>query len=486
MLKLLIRFVFFLTLPVLFATCKQSEKPKQPNVLFIAIDDLRPELGCYGEKKIQSPNIDKLASEGTLFERAYCNVPVCGASRASLLSGVRPRRDRFVQYYTWQDNDAPGITSLPEYFKENGYYTVSNGKIYHHLEDGVGSWSEEPWHPVQEVEDKNWRNYITKANLDIAAENKGSALPYELAEVHDTAYFDGKTAQKTIADLKKLKEKGQPFFLAAGFLKPHLPFNAPAQYWDMYPYEEIEMPENPFFPETAPEAANHNWGELRSYAGIPKEGPLSNRLARKLIQGYYACVSYTDAQIGKILDELERLGLKENTIVVLWGDHGWNLGEHGLWCKHCNFDNALKVPLIVSAPGLENNTKVRSLVEFVDIYPSLCELAGLEKPSHLQGDSFVPLMKGETTETKDAVYARWIKGESVKTEQYLYTEWFDNDGNVFARMLYDHEKDPKETVNVAELPEYDEVVNELSAKINENMGRVNADGIEPGKGEEQE
>lgn len=481
MFKSMMRFIFIAALSVSFTNCKQAKEPEQPNILFIAVDDLRPELRCYGASNIHSPNIDRLASQGTLFERAYCNVPVCGASRASMLSGVRPRRDRFVQYYTWQDNDAPGITSLPGYFKEKGYYTVSNGKVYHHLEDGAGSWSEAPWHPVQEAEDKNWRNYITQSNLNIAAENNGSALSYEQADVHDTAYFDGKTAQKTITDLQRLKEKGQPFFLAAGFLKPHLPFNAPTKYWDIYPYKSIKMPENPFFPETAPDAANHNWGELRSYEGIPKEGALTDSLARKLIQGYYACVSYTDAQIGRILDELERLGLKENTIVVLWGDHGWNLGEHGLWCKHCNFHNALNAPLIVTAPGIEGNKKINSLVEFVDIYPSLCELVGLEKPPHLQGKSFVNLMNGETDQTREVAFSRWIEGESVKTDNYLYTEWFDNDGNVYARMLYDHRNDPKELVNVAESPQYADVVEDLSQKIRENIQKVNADGIEPEK-----
>ncbi|MHC4742749.1 MAG: sulfatase, partial [Planctomycetota bacterium] len=308
---------------------------KRPNVLFIAVDDLRPQLGCYGHKQMISPNIDRLAAEGVTFLRSYCQVPVCGASRASLLTGTRPTRNRFLGYATWAEKDYPGATVLPKHFKSNGYHTISNGKIFHHRTDCKDGWSEPAWHPRG---DGNWRNYVTTESKRIARGNSGGGPAYESADVPDNAYFDGKIADKGISDLRCLKDMDKPFFLALGFLKPHLPFNAPKKYWDMYKREEIDLADNPFRPKGAPDAALHNWGELRSYAGIPKKGPLSEDMARTLVHGYYACVSCTDAQIGRVLDELKRLGLDDNTIVVLWGDHGWNLGEHGLWCKHCNFE----------------------------------------------------------------------------------------------------------------------------------------------------
>ncbi len=451
---------------------EESKRKDKLNVLFIAVDDLRPQINCYGHKQMISPNLDRLAADGVIFGRCYCQVPVCGASRASLLTGVRPARDRFVSYSTRADEDMPGTTTLPKHFRNNGYHTISNGKVFHHKDDYEASWSETPWRPTPKT-NGSWRNYLLEENVKIANQSeRGAGPPFESADVPDNAYFDGGIADKTISDLQRMKEMDKPFFLAAGFLKPHLPFNAPQKYWDMYKREEIDLADNPFRPKGAPDAAMHNWGELRNYHGVPEKGPLSDDFARTLVHGYYACVSYTDAQIGRVLDELEKLDLRENTVIVLWGDHGWNLREHGLWCKHCNFETSLHSPLLVSAPGIDGGKRTEALTEFVDIYPSLCELCGLGLPSHLEGLSFVPLMKNTDLTWKKAVFSRYYNGDSIKTDRYRYTEWTRDNGIEYARMLYDHNIDPMENINIAELPENHERIERLKGMIQKGWRSV--------------
>lgn len=460
--------LLFIIFAVAFYSCSDEKQKEKSNVLFIAVDDLRSELNAYGAEHITSPNIDRLSAEGLSFKRAYCNVPVCGASRASLLTGIKPTKNRFVTFHTYAQKDAPGAISIPQHFKNNGYYTISNGKVFHHQDDLLESWSEKPWKPSPR--NGNWRNYVTDKNLNIADSiQDGRAWPYEWVNAHDTAYFDGLMTQKTISDLLRLKEMKQPFFLAAGFLKPHLPFNAPQKYWDIYPAESISLPENYFRPKNAPDAAIHNFGELRNYFGVPKEGPVTDKMALTLIRGYYACVSYTDAQVGKLLDALDALGLRENTIVILWGDHGWQLGEHTLWCKHSNFDVAMRVPMIISAPGYKGGLKTNALVEYIDIFPSLCELAGLELPTQLQGRSFVPLMQNPDQKFKDVIYARFGNGESIKTDRYLFTEWYNKQGELYGRMLYDHLNDPNENVNISEIPGNDILIDSLSKILHNEM-----------------
>jgi len=242
-----------------------NQTPQQPNILFIAVDDLRPELGCYGKEHIESPNIDHLAAQGTRFDRSYCNIPVCGASRASLMTGLRPARNRFLSYLTRADEEASGITTLPGHFRNNGYYTISNGKIFHHDDDAIDSW-DEIWHPVSSS--PSWRDYAILDNIRMDTSDRSRGPAFERAPVPDSAYKDGKTAEKTIQDLRMLKEKDQPFFLATGFLKPHLPFNAPEKYWKLYDGKVI-LPANNYPPENAPKESLHNSGELRAYAGIP-------------------------------------------------------------------------------------------------------------------------------------------------------------------------------------------------------------------------
>jgi len=439
----------------------KNQVQETPNILFIAVDDLRPELGCYGKELIQSPNIDKLAAEGTRLDRSYCNIPVCGASRASLMTGLRPARNRFLTYFTWADKDAPGITTLPKHFRDNGYHTISNGKIFHHDTDASDSW-DEIWHPKSSS--KSWRDYALPEN--IAADTSGTKRgpPVERAELADNGYKDGKIAEKVIRDLKKLKEQNKPFFLAAGFLKPHLPFNAPEKYWAIYD-GKVSLPDNNYPPENAPKESIHTFGELRAYAGVPEKGPVTDEMALELIHGYYACVSYTDAQIGLVLDALVDLELEESTIVILWGDHGWNLREHGLWCKHCNYETSLHTPMIVKVPGTKQVKSTREIVEYVDIYPTLCELAGLDLPAHLQGNSFKELLFDPSATTDGVAISQWFAGITTIRENWFYTEWVNDEDQEYARMLYDHGVDPDENVNISERDDNQVVIDALSEEM---------------------
>ena len=461
-----IYFISFIIIQLLIFSCQSpTEKKEQPSILFIAVDDLRPELNCFGESQIHSPKLDELASEGIIFTEAHCNVPVCGASRASLLTGTRPTRYRYLNFSTWAEKDYPGVLSLPNHFKNNGYYTISNGKVFHHQKDLAKSW------------DENWRpqmiapgDYLLPENIKLANTEGLRGHAYEKADVPDTAYRDGKIALKVIRDLRRLKNMDKPFFLACGFMKPHLPFNAPTKYWDLYNENDIKLPANRFAPEDAPAAALHNFGELRDYSGIPKKGQVSDSLARTLIHGYYACVSYVDQMIGWILDELKALELEENTIVILWGDHGWNLMEHGLWCKHCNFRTSLRSPLMLRIPGLTDGKRSDALVEYIDIYPTLCELAGLELPDHLEGKSFVPLLENPGMKWKDFVICKFKDGLTIKTKNYAYTEWSKNDSAVYARMMYNHIVDLEENTNISEREANQQRVENLSIMLRNNRG----------------
>ncbi|GGG51138.1 iduronate-2-sulfatase [Croceivirga lutea] len=442
---------------------KEVSQPNKPkNILFIAVDDLRPELNFYGAKHIASPNLDKLASESMVFNRAYCNVPVCGASRASLLTGSRPTRYRFLDARTQKDADYPEAVSLPQLLKQNGYTTISNGKIYHNGKDDIAAWDSR-WFPKGNVRDYQMPNNAKEA-LDI-----GYGPAFETIEIADSTYFDGKIAQKGIADLRKLQHGDQPFFLALGFMKPHLPFNAPRKYWDLYDRSKIELPESHTQPKSTPKKAFHNFGELRQYNNIPKKGDIPEPLAKELIHGYYACVSYVDSQIGLVLDELKRLNLEDDTIVILWGDHGWNLGDHKLWCKHVTFETALRTPLLLKVPGKTNGQTTNAITEYIDIYPSLAELVGLEVPKTVQGQSFVPLLNGEPQE-KDWAVSKFKDAVTLIKGDLFYTEWTKDDGVAYARMLFDHKTDPLELNNLAELPEHQETVSQLAKELREKWG----------------
>ena len=453
------------------ATTVRAADDARPNVLFIAVDDLRPKLACYGETEIHSPNIDRLAKSGVLFQQAFCMVPTCGASRASLMTGIRPTANRFVNFLTWAEKDASDATTMNTHFKRNGYHTVSLGKIFHHPEDNVQGWSEPPWRP------RGVASYRLPESLKRQQEQAGKAgkkrrgPPFESADVADNAYVDGVLAERAVADLRRLANQDEPFFLAVGFFKPHLPFVAPKKYWDLYDRDDIALPDNYHVPKDAPAESIHNSGELRAYAGIPAKGPVSDEMARNLIHGYHACVSYTDAQIGKLLDELERLSLSDNTIVVLWGDHGWNLGEHTLWCKHSCYETSMRIPLIVRAPGIDGARQTRGLTESIDLYPTLCELTGLPLPSHVQGRSFVPLLQAPQTSWKPAAIGRFRDGDTIRTDRYRFSQYTNRDGTPSSQMLYDHEVDPDENENVVNRKKQADVVKRLAKELQTGMGR---------------
>ncbi len=467
---------------VLSAT-QNAERPML-NVLFIAVDDLRPQLGCYGQKQIISPNIDRLASEGLLFERAYCQQAVCAPSRASILSGTRPDTTGIYDLNTPLRKAMPNILTLPEHFKNNGYETVSIGKIYHHPNDDSQGWSAKPYR-AGTFPEGTWkgRGYVT-AEAIAQMEELGKADPksqglgpaFEAGDVPDNAYPDGANTDYAIKELSRLKsvrtpQEDRPFFLAMGFYKPHLPFTAPKKYWDLYKPQDIKLADNPFIPKNAPSYATTDWGELRAYYGIPKKGPCSDELARQLIHGYQACVSYTDAMIGRLLNELDRLKLRDKTVIILWGDHGWKLGEHAGWCKHTNFELDTHVPMILSVPGTKMaGQRTWALSEYVDIYPTLCEACGLAVPGHLEGRSMMPLVENPARPWKKAAFSQYPRGKvmgyTMRTERFRYTEWQDRKSKeALARELYDHDKDPDENVNAVEQPEYAKDVQRLAAML---------------------
>lgn len=438
----------------------------KPNILTIIVDDLRPVLGSYGHEVVVSPHIDSLANAGMTFTRAYANIPVCGASRASFMTSIRATSKRFVNFMSKAETDAPGAKSIPQVFKENGYYTISNGKVFHHRDDlNEQSWSEPAWRPRVGMQTsynpeskkyrKQWKN------------GKDVFGPwYESANVDDDAYFDGLVAKKTIHDLQKLKKLNKPFFLAAGFFRPHLPFYAPKKYYDLYDPKQIKLAQYRQRPKNAPVSLRGSV-EITMYH-FKDIVYNSDEFHLKSLHAYYASVSYIDKLIGDIIAELERLKLRENTIIVLWSDHGWNLGEHNFWGKHNMMQHALRVPLIIDAPGYKNNIASSAVVELVDLFPTLAELAmlplGDKTKQQLHGKSLVPLLSQTKQKIKDYVYARFRNGETIISDRYTFTEYQTKDGIEY--MLYDLSKDPEENNNIYVDPESKRISTELKMILN--------------------
>jgi iduronate 2-sulfatase len=471
--------------PLLFASVlfTHSSLTAQPlNVLFIAVDDLRPELGCYGAAHMKTPNLDRLASQGMLFERAYCQVAVCNPSRSSVLSGTRPDTTGVLDNQHFMRSNMPDVISLPQHFKNHGYTSLSLGKIFHHSErepgDDPQSWSEPAWYHGEP-----YKHWFTQESLDYVKQLKAlpkaqqpkqlRAAPFEAADEPDASYPDAQTAAKAIETLQRLKTEAKPFFLGVGFVKPHLPFTCPQKYWDLYPEASIQLAANAQRPKDAPEPAFHNNYELRSYGTVPENGPISDAMALKLIRGYRACVSFMDAQLGRVLDELDRLGLRENTLIVLWGDHGYHLGENGLFTKMTNFEQGTRVPLLVSHPGMKiAGKRTRALVELVDLYPTLAQLCDLPLPKHLEGTSFAPLLENPNQPWKKAAFSQYLRtgkpphsGRSLRTDRWRYTEWHDLKGKPTGVELYDELNDPQETVNLANDPTHAATVKQLAAQL---------------------
>ena len=461
------------------STRQSTQEALKPNILFIAVDDLRPELGCYGNPVVISPNLDELASEGLLFTNHFVQVPTCGASRLCLLSGMRPSKPSHLlnQAIEVEYSDKPE-GELPESFihhlKRNGYYTVGIGKISHSADgliygytDKTSSKRELPYSWDELVFNAGkwgtgWNAFFGYADGENRQSLKKQVKPYESAEVDDEGYVDGLTANLAIAKLRELKDRDKPFFLGIGFFKPHLPFNAPQKYWDLYETEDISLSESPFIPENVNIKSLHNSGELNGYyltdEIVSLDKPASDEYARKLRHAYYACVSYVDAQIGKVLSELKELGLEKNTIVVVWGDHGWHLGDQSVWGKHTIFDKAVRSTLIIKCPESDHQgTSVQTVVETVDLYPTLLELCNVRIPVKTDGESFAALVLNPEIQKDDVAYSYFRKGISVRTSRYRLTKYFRNEMPVIE--LYDYLEDPFETRNLAS--DKPEIVKEL-------------------------
>lgn len=497
-----------LILPILFYSCNRlNREPIHPNILFIPVDDLRPELGCYGIDHIKTPHIDRLAGKGMVFTRTYCQQAVCNPSRASLLTGLRPDSIRVWDLKTDFRLNVPDVVTLPQFFKQNGYISIGLGKTFHNTIPDTVSWTKKPhikgfpFDPdavyanqenlliqqdkIQKMKDQG------KSSIDQLGHWYVKAKATERADVDDDFYFDGAQTTLAIDILKELSTDNKPFFLSVGYYRPHLPFNAPEKYWDMYNPEDIPLAENQYFPDGCPSFAVHGDAELRSYVDCndlphPDDKPWSIERQREMIHGYYASVSYVDAQIGRLLDALEELQLDENTIVVLWGDHGWKLGEHNGWCKMTNYEIDTRVPLIISGYGVKARAEhCNALTEFVDIYPTLCEMAGLKIPEHLQGSSMVPLLEVPDRNWKSAAFSQYLLGRfgppsmrthermgyAIRTDRYRYVEWYMWDKTANRKLeyldceLYDHLTDPFENMNIADVPELVDTVNMLSRKL---------------------
>ena len=460
----------------------RAEDQDKLNVLFIASDDMRPELGCYGAQHIHSPNLDRLAASGTTFLRAYCQQAVCSPSRSSLMTGLRPDTIRIWDLSTHFRDNVPDVVTVSQHFKEHGYHAERLGKIYHighGNRDDKYSWSRSVSYPRSPRYGPEGNAHLKRLLAEAKAQGvdlkdnskRPRGLPWEAPDVADRELTDGMIAENAIGLLGELKD--QPFFLAVGFMNPHLPFVAPKKYWDLYDRDAIQLADNPFLPKGAPSFAMTSWGELRKYYDIPASGPLSDEQARSMIHGYFAAISYVDAQVGRLLDELQRLGLAEKTIVVFWGDHGWKLGEHGGWCKHTNFELDARVPWIIRAPKQKRpGTTTKGLVEFVDIYPTLCDLAGLPIPEVLEGTSAVPLMENPERPWKTAAFSQYprstagrrLMGYSMRTDRYRFTRWQlrSDPDEVAAVEIYDHLNDPDENVNLAADPANSPLVGQLT------------------------
>ena len=492
-----------LTFPALQAATK-------PNILFISVDDLRPQLGCYGDKLIQSPNIDRIAARGIVFNKAYTQQAVCSPSRTAIMTGLRPDVTKVWDLDTHFRPAQPDCITLPQHFKANGYQCEALSKIYHKGHEDGRSWTSPHWYPFGRSVDTDlvdWtKQIVTKHDVNVLEysspeandtsvkkkDKEAKAGPsFEVSSKDDSELPDGATAAEAVKRLAALKAKGQPFFLAVGFLKPHLPFVAPKKYWDLYDPNSIPLPTIDHLPEGAPPYVGHTNGEIHNYPGVPKEDPIPAEFAKNLRHGYYACISYMDAQVGKVLDALEKEGLADNTIIVLWGDHGWQLGDHGLWHKHTNFELATRAPLLISVPGSKTaGQKCHATVEFVDVYPTLAELCGLPNPTGLSGRSLKTFINNPSASSTKVAISQYPKkapegqvmGYSIRNDRYRATFYrLRNGSQVVGTELYDEQNDPNETVSLANKPEHKELLETLAKHLPPVASDAIPEGAEPVK-----
>lgn len=451
----------------------------QPNFLFISIDDLRPQLGVYDQRQMITPNLDELASEGRVFTRHYVQVPTCGPSRACLLTGRNIQSISDINHHHLANTLAgKPEPEVPETFihhlKRNGYYTVGMGKISHsdngHRTVGGKKVFELPfsWDKFVNDFESPWKGAgLLHAYANGRKRVKGGVNPaYEFLDVEDEGYPDGHLANLATGQLELLANKKIPFFMAVGFYKPHLPFCAPKKYWDMYDHDVISVSPNPDLPKDVSSLFLHNSTEFFGQYTHPEQGGAGRRLsdayARNVLHAHYASISYTDAQVGKVLRKLEELDLDNNTIIIVWGDHGWHLGDHTIWGKHSTFERALNSTLMVKIPRMKKpGVKTDGLVASIDVYPTICELAGIRQPEELDGISFVPLLSDPKGDGKDAVLSYWRNILSLRTDRYRFAVF--NNGQDQGMMLFDHYTDPNETINVSK--EYPEIVKALMKKL---------------------
>ncbi|MCW1887661.1 sulfatase [Luteolibacter flavescens] len=456
---------------------------KKPNVLLICVDDLKPTLGCYGDTLAKTPNLDRLAARGMRFDLAYCNQAVCSASRNNLMLGSRSTSLGIYDLSTNFRKAIPDAVTLSQYFMKHGYRAEAVGKILHTghgNSDDTASWDVPTVIPkvVEYLDPKNSANgqltreeaYFTNQKLgEIGKLPRGHA--WEAVDTPDDGYSDGRTATEVIKRLQAAKErKDTPFFIGAGFVKPHLPFSAPQKYWDLHDPAKFQLATVRTQPEGAPPYAGKRGGEISNFKPVKPNGEVNDQVARKLIHGYYAATSYMDAQLGRVIDELDRLDLTKSTIVVLWSDHGWHLGDHGFWTKHTNYEQANRITMFIVAPGMKPGS-TKQLAETVDIYPTLAELAGLPKPEvpqPIDGLSLVPVLRDPAVRIRDHATHAFPRGEgrigrAIRTERYRLVEWKkpDTPSDEADFELYDYETDPGETKNLAQ--EKPEVVKELRA-----------------------
>jgi len=486
-----------------------AERPERPNILFVSIDDLRLTLGAYDDPFVATPNLDQFASEGMTFRNTFCQAAVCAPSRASLMTGLRPDSTR-----VWHLGDQfrkinPATVTMPQFFHNNGYHTVNIGKIFHNYMPDSISWDEPDLRPAQFVK-PDWlkrdgetfyvseeiqklqeikRDSLLKLRPVRYADGWNTGPAWEMADVHDSLYYDGAQTELAKRTLSRLVKMDKPFYMGLGFFRPHLPFAVPRRYWDLYDRNELPLPKNPDIPDGAPIFTMNSMYELRHYdnfnhIGHPTTYKMNEDTARILKHGYYASVSYVDALFGQLVAHLKELGIYDNTIIIVWGDHGWKLGDHNSWGKMTNYNIDLRVPMMIRYPDQEKRgIQTLAITELVDMFPSLCELAGIEVPDYLQGKSFVPLLENPERPWKKAAFSQFHRrpkvtpdggrymGYSINTNDYHYIEWYTWDylsgerGDFVASELYDSVSDPNETTNISEDANYGTIKEKLSEEL---------------------
>ena len=519
-----VKFSLVMLLAAMFSSGAFGAKP---NVLFISVDDLKPWLGCTGHPVVKTPNIDRLAKAGTVFRNTYCQVALCGPSRMSVLTGLRPDTIRIYsmgkgwghQQIDAARNRVPGLKTIPEYFKENGYTSLGFGKVFDSrntdkFQDGK-SWSnrrgvlwewDESLYPIQPAgggyQDPATRKLLDDAYKEVKRRKlkkpqrtaylstiPGARPVCESMDLPDEAYAEGNVMTAPALEvIRRHGESGKPFFLAVGYYKPHLPFVAPKKYWDLYSPEEFELEPVQTYPQGGVACAETDYVEARGFHPVPEQGPISEELQRHMLHGYAACVSYVDAQIGKLFQALEDAGLADNTIICLWGDHGFHLGDKQVWGKHTNYEQATVAPLIISAPSIAGGVVEEvAMTELVDIFPTLCELAGLDAPARMDGESRVGLMRGQRPKGNPPAVSQYMRfkmdggpvmGWAIRTPRYRYVEWrrmggeqddYAASGDVIGRELYDYITDPNEAQNLAASVEHRNLLRNRVAEFDEAL-----------------